>query len=139
MAHLLVSDTSVLIDLERGSLLQATFQLPTPLAVPDLRGRTRTGAHERGTPAGASGCESFHWMRLGPRSPRRIASEFGHSDCRMHSLLRSRSREATRLSAVIDDYATSPTQKASPVTVCCGCSTRFSTPEFAPSPNSQMH
>jgi hypothetical protein len=31
-----VSDTSVLIDLERGSLLQATFQLPTPLAVPDL-------------------------------------------------------------------------------------------------------
>jgi hypothetical protein len=25
-----------LIDLERGSLLQATFQLPTPLAVPDL-------------------------------------------------------------------------------------------------------
>lgn len=36
MAHFLVSDTSVLIDLERGSLLQATFQLPTPLAVPDL-------------------------------------------------------------------------------------------------------
>jgi hypothetical protein len=36
MAHLLVSDTSVLIDLERGNLLQATFQLPTPLAVPDL-------------------------------------------------------------------------------------------------------
>lgn len=36
MAHLLVSDTSVLIDLERASLLQATFQLPTPLAVPDL-------------------------------------------------------------------------------------------------------
>jgi len=36
MAQLLVSDTSVLIDLERGSLLQATFQLPTPLAVPDV-------------------------------------------------------------------------------------------------------
>ena|ERR1051326_932776 len=36
MAHLLVSDTSVLIDLERGSVLRATFQLPTPLAVPDL-------------------------------------------------------------------------------------------------------
>lgn len=36
MASLLVSDTSVLIDLERGSLLQSTFQLPTPLAVPDL-------------------------------------------------------------------------------------------------------
>jgi hypothetical protein len=36
MTHLLVSDTSVLIDLERGSLLQASFKLPTPLAVPDV-------------------------------------------------------------------------------------------------------
>ena len=36
MARLLVSDTSVLIDLERGSLLQTTFKLPTPLAVPDI-------------------------------------------------------------------------------------------------------
>ena len=36
MARLLVSDTSVLIDLERGNLLQATFKLPTPLAVPDV-------------------------------------------------------------------------------------------------------
>jgi hypothetical protein len=36
MGHLLISDTSALIDLERGSLLQATFQLPTPLAVPDV-------------------------------------------------------------------------------------------------------
>ena len=34
MARLLVSDTSVLIDLERGNLLQTTFKLPTPLAVP---------------------------------------------------------------------------------------------------------
>ena len=36
MAHLLVSDTSVLIDLERGNLLQATFKLATPLAAPDV-------------------------------------------------------------------------------------------------------
>jgi predicted nucleic acid-binding protein len=36
MARLLVSDTSVLIDLERGNLLQTTFKLPTPLAVPDV-------------------------------------------------------------------------------------------------------
>ena len=36
MADLLISDTSVLIDLERGNLLQATFKLPTPLAVPDV-------------------------------------------------------------------------------------------------------
>jgi hypothetical protein len=36
MARLLVSDTSVLIDLERGHLLQTTFKLPTPLAVPDV-------------------------------------------------------------------------------------------------------
>ena len=36
MAHLLVSDTSVLIDLERGKLLQTTFKLPAPLAVTDL-------------------------------------------------------------------------------------------------------
>ena len=36
MPRLLVSDTSVLIDLERGSLLQTTFKLPTPLAVPDV-------------------------------------------------------------------------------------------------------
>lgn len=32
----LVSDTSVLIDLERGNLLELTFQGPWPLAVPDL-------------------------------------------------------------------------------------------------------
>src|SRR5436309_264289 len=36
MARLLVSDTSVLIDLERGNLLQMTFKLPVPLAVPDV-------------------------------------------------------------------------------------------------------
>ncbi len=32
----LVSDTSVLVDLERGSLLEASFRLPFQLAVPDL-------------------------------------------------------------------------------------------------------
>jgi hypothetical protein len=32
----LVSDTSVLVDLERGELLEATFKLPVTLAVPDL-------------------------------------------------------------------------------------------------------
>jgi hypothetical protein len=36
MPQLLVSDTSILIDLERGNLLQATFKLPRPLAVPDV-------------------------------------------------------------------------------------------------------
>jgi len=36
MTRLLVSDTSVLIDLERGNLLQTTFKLPAPLAVPDI-------------------------------------------------------------------------------------------------------
>jgi hypothetical protein len=33
---ILVSDTSVLIDLERGSLLQAIFALPHAIAVPDV-------------------------------------------------------------------------------------------------------
>jgi hypothetical protein len=32
----LVSDTSVLVDLERGSLLEASFRLPFQIAVPDL-------------------------------------------------------------------------------------------------------
>ena len=32
----LVCDTSVLVDLERGNLLEATFSLPVTLAVPDL-------------------------------------------------------------------------------------------------------
>jgi hypothetical protein len=32
----LVSDTSVLVDLERGGLLEAVFKLPVELAVPDL-------------------------------------------------------------------------------------------------------
>ena len=32
----LVSDTSVLIDLERGSLLEISFALPFEFAVPDL-------------------------------------------------------------------------------------------------------
>ena len=34
--HVLVSDTSVLVDLERGSLLEASFRLPFRFAVPDL-------------------------------------------------------------------------------------------------------
>lgn len=34
--RVLVSDTSVLVDLERGSLLEASFRLPFQLAVPDL-------------------------------------------------------------------------------------------------------
>ena len=34
--HVLVSDTSVLIDLEQGSLLEASFHLPFRFAVPDL-------------------------------------------------------------------------------------------------------
>ncbi len=34
--QVLVSDTSVLVDLERGSLLEASFRLPFQLAVPDL-------------------------------------------------------------------------------------------------------
>ena len=32
----LVSDTSILIDLERGSLLETCFRLPFEFAVPDL-------------------------------------------------------------------------------------------------------
>lgn len=34
--QVLVSDTSVLVDLERGSLLEASFRLPFQFAVPDL-------------------------------------------------------------------------------------------------------
>lgn len=36
MTRLLVSDTSVLIDLERGGLIETAFALPYELAVPDL-------------------------------------------------------------------------------------------------------
>ena len=34
--HVLVSDTSVLVDLEHGSLLEASFRLPFRFVVPDL-------------------------------------------------------------------------------------------------------
>jgi len=34
--RVLVSDTSVLIDLERGDLLESAFALPFEFAVPDL-------------------------------------------------------------------------------------------------------
>lgn len=36
MARLLVSDTSVLIDLDRGGMLEALFQLPFEIGVPDV-------------------------------------------------------------------------------------------------------
>ena len=36
VVDLLVSDTSVLIDLERGSLLEAAFELPYRVVIPDL-------------------------------------------------------------------------------------------------------
>ena len=34
--RILVSDTSALVDLERGSLLEATFRMPFEFTVPDL-------------------------------------------------------------------------------------------------------
>ena len=34
--RILVSDTSALVDLERGSLLEATFRMPLEFTVPDL-------------------------------------------------------------------------------------------------------
>ena len=34
--NVLVSDTSVLVDLERGALLEASFRLPFRFTVPDL-------------------------------------------------------------------------------------------------------
>lgn len=36
MRRILVSDTSILVDLERGGLLEAVFRLPEVFAVPDL-------------------------------------------------------------------------------------------------------
>ena len=36
MATLLVSDTSVLIDLQRGGILHTIFQLPFDIGVPDV-------------------------------------------------------------------------------------------------------
>ncbi len=43
--RVLVSDTSVLIDLERGSLLETTFSLPFEFAVPDLLYRQELAEH----------------------------------------------------------------------------------------------
>ena len=44
----LVSDTSVLIDLERGALLEASFRLPFEFAVPDLLYRRELQDHGGG-------------------------------------------------------------------------------------------
>ena len=43
--NVLVSDTSVLIDLERGSLLETSFALTFQFAVPDLMYRQELAAH----------------------------------------------------------------------------------------------
>ena len=43
--HILVSDTSVLIDLERGQLLEATFGLTWKFAVPDLLYKRELRSH----------------------------------------------------------------------------------------------
>ena len=43
--NVLESDTSVLIDLERGSILQASFALPFDFAVPDLLYRQELAEH----------------------------------------------------------------------------------------------
>lgn len=40
---ILVSDTSVIIDLERGDLLEAAFKLPYGFAVPDALYRSELG------------------------------------------------------------------------------------------------
>ena len=57
----LVSDTSILIDLERGSLLEICFRLPFQFAVPDLlyeRELKTTGA----IICSGSACESKNWI-----------------------------------------------------------------------------
>ena len=54
IVKVLVSGTSVLIDLERGSLLRAGFHLPFAFAVPDLLCRQELGNHG-GTPLLALG------------------------------------------------------------------------------------
>lgn len=43
--NVLVSDTSVLIDLERGEILQTSFALPFDFAVPDLLYRQELAEH----------------------------------------------------------------------------------------------
>src|SRR5260370_20268912 len=43
--RVVVSDSSVLIDLERGALLQVTFRLPHTFAVPDLLYRRELEAY----------------------------------------------------------------------------------------------
>ena len=56
MATLLVSDTSVLLDLERGGMLATLFQLPFEVGVPDVMlregdqgvGRPRSRRHTAG-------------------------------------------------------------------------------------------
>ena len=74
---ILVSDTSVLIDLERGGLLEAAFGCGHPLVVPDYPYQVQVGAGKRSVASavraqrcridsGRSGvCPSDHAFRAG--------------------------------------------------------------------------
>ena len=94
----LVSDTSVLIDLDRGALVEATFRLPFEFTVPDLLYERELREHggpdfvRLGLKRGGNG---WRWGLACPRlSPQaQIAASSGQ--------LRSRARQDKRVDVAI--------------------------------------
>lgn len=64
----LVSDTSVLIDLDRGNLVEATFRLPFEFTVPDLLYERELKEHG-GPEFVRMGFAWRNWMAMGSRLP----------------------------------------------------------------------
>ena len=60
----LVSDTSVLIDLDRGTLVEPTFRLPFEFTVPDLLYECELSEHG-GPDFVRLGLASRNWMAMG--------------------------------------------------------------------------
>ena len=125
VVKILVSDTSVLIDLDRGTLVEATFRLPFEFTVPDLLYERELREH--GGP---------EFVRLGLRVQELEGDGFrwrwdtaaGRDLCLFRTASPSLSRRQMRGRCYpgTGNCASSQRKSKSDATECCGCSTRCS-------------
>ncbi len=107
--RILVSDTSVLVDLERGGLIEATCRLPHQLVVPDLVYHRELEAYE-----------GPHWKALGlqiaelsepevqiAQAVRREASQLSLPDCFSFALAYQRRWGLLTADSTLRSYASS--------------------------------
>ncbi len=126
----LVSDTSVLIDLDRGTLVEATFSKPRSACHSSSPFLTCFTNASSGSMAGRTssgwGCALRSWMATGLHLPSAISANGSRCLFRTASPLLSRRRTRGHCYPGIGSCANSQRKRRSDATECCGCSTKCS-------------